>query len=106
MAVNVGPNPNGSNVIAQGRFFHAADATPDGFFTHWSVPSSIGTVTISVANFGTVLTVRILRFSGPAIVLDIGSSPNTRSVTVGDAQALQIQEETVDVSGEYYIVKN
>jgi len=111
MALNFGVDLVGSNVIAQGDYFHPADATPDGFFTHWSTLSNIGPVTINVTNESTVtVTVRVLRFSGPAVDIDVSpqgvNSSNNRSVTVPDAQALQIQEETADVVGEYLIVKN
>lgn len=107
MALNFGPDPIGSNVIAQGVFFHAGDATPDGFFTHWSATSSVGTTTLNITNLGAEnLTVRILRVVGEAIIIEISPGNNNRSVTVPNALALQVQEETVDVDGEYLIVKH
>jgi len=100
----------GGNIIALGEFDHVADATP-GFFTHWSTLTNIGTVTITIENESTVtISVRITRFSGPDIDIDInaaGTDDNNRSVTVPGAKALLISEDTAaDVFGDYVIVLN
>jgi len=106
MALNV-VELTGSNVIAQGVFTHAADATP-GFFTHWSTPSNIGALTVNVTNTSTVsIMVQVTRFGGnPTVVIEI-SAGNNRSVSVPDGQALQISSDAAAiVTGEYAVIKH
>lgn len=99
----------GGKIIALGEFSHPLDATP-GFFTHWSTFTNLGTVTINIENESTVtLNVRITRFSGPDIDIEVNAGPvaNNRSISVTGAKSLLIQEDTTaTVSGDYLIVLN